>query len=442
MPTQDKLNRRQFLATSARAGAVLAAPLIVPASVLGRGGAVAPSERIVMAGIGIGGRGGYDLGILLQEAGVQFVAVCDVKKVRRDAVKQQVDRAYGNGDCATYRDLRELIARRTDLDAVLIATGDRWHTPASIMAMKAGLDVFCEKPSTMSVAEGQQLVATARRYGRVFQSGMQRLSEANFVFADQLARSGRLGKLHTVYAHQLKFQMKTDWLPAEPEPDPEEFDWNMWLGPAPWRPYNAGYLRGCGAWLDYYDFGTGVAGWGSHTICQCQSAIGATATSAIEYEYPGNDDANGLVCRFANGVRLVLNAQGWPKPGDNGMWRGSCGVRYEGSEGWVAIADGYARPDVSSPSLLQEFDPLVRDYQSQTNRPLHHIRDFLECVRSRRPCIANETVMHRTMSTNHLANICMLLKRNLKWDPLKEEFSGDPEANRMRSRAVREPWST
>jgi predicted dehydrogenase len=440
MSNRHPLNRRQFLAGAAKGGALLAAPMIVRASVLGRGGAVPPNERIVMGGIGIGARGGYDLGILLQEAGVQFVAVCDVKKVRRDAVKQQVDGTYGNRDCATYRDLRQFIAERTDLDAVLIATGDRWHTPASIMAMKAGLDVFCEKPSTMSVAEGRELVAVAKRYGRIFQSGMQRLSEANFVFADQLARSGRLGRLHTVYAHQLKFQMRTDWLAPQPEPDPEEFDWNMWLGPAPWRPYNAAYIRACGAWLDYYDFGTGVAGWGSHTICQCQSAIGATATSAIHYEYPGNDDADGLVCRFANGIKMVLNAQGWPQPGVKGMWRGSCGVRYEGDEGWVAIADGYARPEVSSASLLQDFDPLLREYQAQSNRPLHHIRDFLAGVRSRRPCIANENVMHRTMSTNHVANVCMLLKRDVQWNPETEEFPGDPEANRMRSRALREPW--
>jgi predicted dehydrogenase len=436
----QRTTRRQFLARTAKASAVFAAPLIVPASVLGRGGAVAPSERIVMGGIGIGNRGGYDLGVLLQEPEVQFVAVCDVRKVRREAVKQQVDKAYGNSDCATHRDLRAFIAERTDLDAVLIATGDRWHTPASVMAMKAGLDVFCEKPSSMSIAEGQELVAVARRYGRIFQSGMQRLSEANFVFADQLARTGRLGKVHTVYAHQLPFQMKTDWLPAEPEPDPEELDWNLWLGPSPWRPYNAAYLRGCGAWLDYYDFGTGVAGWGSHTICQCQSGIDALTTSAVTYEYPGRADADGLVCRFANGIKMVLNAQGWPKPGVPGMWRGSCGVRYEGSEGWVAIADNYARPEVSSAALLQDFDRLVRDYREQSGRPLQHIRDFLQGVRSRRACVANETVMHRTMSTNHVANICMLLKRNVRWDPVKEEFPGDPEANRMRSRALREPW--
>ena len=440
MTNPTKLNRRQFLARAARTGAILGAPMIVPASVLGRGGAVAPSERIVMGGIGIGGRGGYDLNILLQEPEVQFVAVCDVKKERREAVKSLVDQAYGNRECATYRDLRELLAQRSDLDAVLIATGDRWHTPASILAMQAGLDVFCEKPSSMSVAEGQQLVAVAKRYGRIFQSGMQRLSEANFVFADELARSGRLGKLHTVYAHQLKFQMKTSLLPAEPEPAPEEFDWDLWLGPAPRRPYNSAYLRGCGAWLDYYDFGTGVAAWGSHTICQCQSGIGALTTSAIDYEYPGNDDADGLVCRFANGVRMVLNAQGWPKAGEPGMWRGSCGVRYEGTEGWVAVADGYAQPEVSNPSLLQEFRSVVGDYEARSGRPLHHIRDFLQAVRTRRRSVANETVMHRTMSTNHIANVCMLLKRNVRWDPEAEEFPGDPEANRLRSRALREPW--
>ncbi|MCX6897781.1 MAG: Gfo/Idh/MocA family oxidoreductase [Verrucomicrobia bacterium] len=435
-----KINRRDFLKQTLLASASVAAPNLIPASALGRDGAVAPSERIVMGGIGIGGRGGYDLSVLLQEPEVQFVAVCEVKKARRDAVKQLVDQTYNNQGCATFRDMREFIAQRRDLDAMLIATGDRWHTPASILAMQAGLDVFCEKPSAMSVAEGQALVATARRYGRIFQSGIQRLSEANFVFADQLARTGRLGKVHTVYAHLLPFQMKTDWLPAEPEPDPNELNWNLWLGPAPWRPYNRGYLGGCGAWLNYYDFGTGVAGWGSHTICQCQSGVDALDSSPVAYEYPGREDFDFFTCRFANGITLVLNTEGWSKPGVRGMWHGSCGVRYEGTEGWVSVADGYQRPEVSSPALLREFDKLVRGYQEQSGRPLHHIRDFLRGVRTRRPCVANEMVMHRAMSTNHVTNICMLLKRNMRWDPAKEEFIGDAEANRMRTRATREPW--
>ncbi len=431
LPSKPPLGRREFLRRAALAWGALALPQVVPGSALGLDGAVAPSERIVMGGIGIGGRGGYDLPILLQFPEVQFVAVCEVQKPRRDAAKQTVDGKYGNKDCAAHRDLRDLFAAHTDMEAVLIATGDRWHTPASLIAMRAGKDVFCEKPCTMSVAEGQALVEAARLNGRIFQAGMQRLSEANFVFCDELARSGRLGRIQTVRAHILPWKMSTEALPAQPEPDRETLDWDLWLGPAPWRPYNAGYLAGCGAWLDYYDFGTGVAGWGSHTICQCQSALGLQESSAVEFEYSNNDTAEGYVARYANGVKLVLSVKGW---------RGSCGVRYEGTEGWASVADGYPKPDVSSPALLADFDKIVGDYQARTQRPMHHIRDFLDSVRRRRPCIASEIVAHRTMTTNHVINLTMLLKRDLKWDAAKEQCVNDAEANRMLSRALRAPW--
>jgi predicted dehydrogenase len=423
--------RRGFLKTAVRVGAILAAPAVIPASALGRAGAVAPSERIVMGGIGIGGRGGGDLGWMLQETDTQVVAVCDVRRERLEAAKRAVDGKYGNSDCATYRDMRELLSGRPDIDAVLIATGDRWHAIASILAMNAGKDVYCEKPGTMTVAEGQALVATARRLGRVFQSGMQRRSEANFVFADELARTGRLGRIHTVRAHTLAFEMRTDWLPAEPEPPKDQFDWDLWLGPAPWRPYNHSYTENCMTFLNYYDFGTGVAGWCSHTICQCQGAIGADLTSAVEYEYPNNSNAEGFTARYADGVALVLHIGGW---------RGSCGVRYEGTEGWVSMADGYSAPDLSSPSLLGERKKLVQDYMTRNQRPMSHMRDFLNCVKSRRLTVAHPEVAHRSMTTCHAINICMLLKRNVKWDPAKEVFVNDPEANRMLSRAIREPW--
>jgi predicted dehydrogenase len=431
-----RISRRRMLggmvgAAAGAAAVAVAGPWIVRASALGLGGVAAPSDRIVMGGIGIGGRGGYDLSVLLQEKDVQFTAVSEVQKRNRDGAKAAIDGRYKNNDCATYRDFREMLAEKPGLDAVLIATGDRWHTTASIAAMKAGKDVFSEKPATMTIAEGQNLVATARRYGRIFQCGMQRLSEANFVFADELARGGRLGELKTVRAHILPFHMYTTWLPAQSEPDRDVLDWDLWLGPAPWRHYNAGYLGGCGAFLDYYDFGTGVAGWGSHTFCQCQSAAGTLETSAIEYEYPGNDTAEGFTAKFANGVKLVMNIGGW---------RGSCGVRYEGTAGWVSVADGYARPDVSNPAMMEDFGKIVRDYTTRTGRPMHHLRDFLNGVRTRRPCVANEVVTHRTMSTNHAANACMLLKRNMKWDPAKEEFLADADANRLRSRALRAPW--
>jgi predicted dehydrogenase len=424
------LSRRKFLAAAA------IAPLIVPAGVLGRGGAAAPSERLQVAAIGIGGRGSYDLGVALHEQDVQFVAVCDVNRERRERAKATVDEQYGNKACAAYIDFREVLAR-PDIDAIIMAPGDRWHTPMAVLAMRAGKDVFSEKPSTMSIAEGQVLTATARRLGKIFQVGTQRRSEANFVFADELARSGRLGKLHTLKAHTLPFEMKHDLLPAQPEPAKTDLDWDLWLGPAPWRPYNKGYLTGCGAWLNYYDFGTGVAGWCSHTICQCQGVIDADRTSAVDYAYPNNETSEGFTARYANGVKLVLAVGSFK---GFGLWHGSCGVRYEGSEGWVSCADGYAGPEVSNPALLGERQKLLTAYEERERRVMNHMRDFLDSVRSRRQPVANAEVAHRSMTTCHAINLSMLLKRSLKFDPVKEEFIGDAEANRLRSRAARDPW--
>lgn len=426
------LSRRNFLRTAAVAGGAMAFPHVVRASALGLGGATPPSERIVLGGIGIGGRGQYVLSWMMREADVQFVAVCDVRKERREAIKNVVDAKYGNKDCATYRDLREFLSERKDVDAVLIATGDRWHALASVLAMKAGKDVFCEKPGTMTIAEGQALVETAKQTGRVFQTGTQRRSEANFVFATQLARTGKLGKLHTVKAHiwQGSARTRRDHLPAEPEPPKEEVDWDLWLGPVPWRAYNSSYVKG--GWRGFYDLHTGNIGeWGSHTINQCAMAIDADNTSAIEYEYPNNDTGEGLVARFANGVKLVLTREGW---------RGSCGVRFEGEEGWVSVADGYQKPDVSAPALLNDFQKIVDDYVAATQRPLNHVRDFFNCVKSRKPTVANAEVAHRSMTTSHCANICIWLGRSLKWDPQKEEFQADAEVNALRSRALRQPW--
>jgi len=423
-----KLTRRSFLKQATAATVV---PSIFSSSLFGYGGKVSPNDRIVLGGIGMGGRGQYDLSAALQEPDVQFVAVCDVQKNNRQRAKAIVDNRYGNTDCAEYIDFRDLLAR-PDIDAVVIAPGDRWHTPMSVLAMRAGKDVYSEKPCTMSIAEGKILIDAARRYGRIFQTGMQRRSEANFVFADELARRGMLGQIHTVYAHTLPFEMRTDWLPAQPEPSREEVDWDLWLGQAPWRPYNPGYLGGCGAWLNFYDFGTGVAGWCSHTICQCQGAIDADLTSAIEYEYPDNETAEGFVARYANGVKLVLSCGGW---------RGTCGVRYEGTEGWVSVADDYTVADVSSESLLEERHKLVKQYMEQNQRPMNHMRDFLNCVKARRQTVAHPEVAHRSMTTCHAINISMLLKQNLKWDPIKEEFINNPAANRLCSRSGRQPWT-
>jgi hypothetical protein len=402
------LTRRAFLK---RAAALATVPYIVPASALGLDGKVPPSERIVLGGIGIGTRGSHDLRWMMPEKDVQFVAVCDPQRKRAEAVKQMVDTRYGNKDCRIYHNTPEFLAERTDIDALLVTTGDRWHALASIMAMRAGKDVYSEKPSCMTIAEGQAVVETAKRYRRIYQTGTQRLSEGNFTFCNEMLRLGRLGEVHTVRAHIAPWdaaEMRHDWLPAEPQPSKEEVDWDQWLGPCPWRPYNSTYTRG--GWRGHYDFHTSCIGeWGAHTFAQCQVGMGAGDTAAIEYQYVKNESGDGMVTKFANGIRMILE-----RDMDNKYWHGSCGVRYEGTEGWVAAADGYSKPDVSSPAMMDDFRKLVYDYMARTQRPMSHVRNFLDCVKSRHQTVSNPVMMHRTMTTVHAANICMWLKRDIR----------------------------
>ena len=428
-----KISRRKLMQRGVVAGAsAVVLPWFVPGRAMGKNGAVAPSERIVFGGIGIRGRGMHDLKWLMREQDTQFVAICDVQRASRERVKATVDAEYGNKDCTMHRDLREFLPASDHIDAVLIATGERWHALAATLAMKAGKDVYCEKPGSMTIAEGQGLVKAARRYGRIFQTGTQRRSEANFIFAEQLARTGMLGKVHTLRAHIASWDpvLRHDWLPAEPTPARDDIDWDIWLGGCPWRPFNKLYVQG--RWRGHYDFHTGDVGeWGSHTICQCQGAIDADHTSPVEYKHPGNNNGEGLVATYANGVKLVLQRKGW---------RGSCGARFEGDEGWVATADRYSVPDVSSPSFMKEYKRLVSEYQARTHRAADHMRNLLDCIKTRRQPVANAVASHRSMSAVHASNICLWLGRDLKWDPVKEEFINDVEANRLRSRALREPW--
>jgi len=435
MPDKSAFSRRRFLKTAAGASALAAVPYFVPASVLGKDGAVPPSEKIVVGGIGIHGRGMHDLQWIMGNPDVQFVAICDLQKKQRLAVKAEVDKFYGTSDCQMYPEINAFLEERGDIDAVLIATGDRWHAMASILAMRNGKDVYTEKPSCMTIAEGRAVVETARRYGRVYQTGTQRLSEPNHVFCIEMARTGRLGKVHTAYAHIAPWDaavMSHEWLPGVEQPPQDEVDWDAWLGPCPWRPYNPSYVSG--GWRGYYDFHTSCIGeWGAHTFAQAQAGLDCGESSPIEYEYVPNDSGDGMVTHFASGVKMIFSR------GEK-YWHGSCGERFDGPEGWVAAADGYSQPDVSSPALLNEFQRVISQYVARTGRSLDHMRNFLDCVRSRERTVANPEVMHHSMTTVHAANICMWLKRSLKFDPVKEEFIGDDEANRFRSRAMREPY--
>lgn len=418
------LSRRRFLKTAIPLGAVMAAPHVVPGLALGMDRAVPPSEKIVLAGIGIGGRGSGVLSEFLGQADVRCVAVCDARADRRERTKKMVDDRYGNQECVMYRDFRELLAR-DDIDAVLITTGSNCHAFLSIYAARAGKDVYCEKPCTKTIADSLALAETFRRTGRVFQGGMQRRNVPNFELAVELARSGKLGKLHTVHAHPGGLGTATSgWPTPQPDPPKEEVDWDLFLGTAAWRPFsrgllNSGFEKGGGM------VGGGVLEWGSHCVDLCQWANNADDTVPIEYFPRENQRAT---ARYANGVQLVMRNDDW-------LGLGSCPVRFEGDTGWVETGDS-GKFGVSSQALLAS-GPSGR---SGGQPHISHVRDFLNCVKSRGRPRVNADVACQSHIACHAANIAIFLNRKLAYDPKKNEFLGDEEANRLRSEAARDPW--
>lgn len=413
-----RMPRRRFLTTAAT---LAATPYVIPGRALGRDGAVAPSNRVALAGLGIGGRGSYVLGCMMDEPVVQFVAIADPQKSRREAVKVRTEKKYGPG-VSEYRDFREMLPRQ-DIDAVLIATGDRWHTMASIYTAKAGKDIYCEKPSTMTIEESIALADTIRRYGRIYQAGTQRRSVANFLFAADLCHSGKLGKLHTVHANTLHPAVSHDWLPADPEPPKDECDWDLWLGPCPWRPFNKRYIAG--GWRGFFDFhGGGILEWGAHTVDLCNWAGTNDALMPVLYE----PTPSGCVATYETGLKMVMRDDGW-------MGLGTCSARYEGEDGWVETGDS-GRLEFSSGKLRGE----QRQFTEAGTSAVSHVKNFLESVRTRKPAHSNADVVARSHIICHAAYIAWQLDRPLKFDPVKVEFVGDAEANRMRSRALRDPW--
>lgn len=426
--------RRQFIRTAAASTAAFSVPCIIPACATGRGAIKAPSERITLGVIGMGPRCRYVLPQMLEQPDVQCIAMADVQASRRDAAKEFVDKHYGNSDCVLYRDFRELLERK-DIDAVLIATGDRWHAPASILAAQAGKDVYSEKPCGLTIGNCQDLAETIKSTGRVFQAGTQRRSVANFQKAVELAHTGRLGRIHTLHASVYTPEIKTAWLPGEPTPDPDVVDWNLWLGPAPWRLYNSEYVKG--GWRGYYDFDSGarLLDWGAHTVDLCQWANQADDTMPITFE-PGEKE---ITAHYANGVKLVIHFLETPF-GERPGWiqeLGTCPVRFEGDEGWVEVGDSggmEAYPD----SLKQELPQLSKGEPGLDVNA--HARDFFDCIKSRKPTAANAEVMRHSHIACHAAALSWMLARKLELDPEKETFTNDDEANRLRARPARD-WT-
>ncbi len=436
MPTPAlPVTRRQFLGRSAAAASLavptIAVPTIIGARALGlEAGTAAASERITVGVIGFGNRCKYVLTSMLGLPDVQCVAIADVQKSRRESGKQLVDAHHGNADCTVYRDLREMLARK-DIDAVLVATGDRWHTPASILAAEAGKDVYCEKPCGLTISNVENLAAAMKRTGRIFQAGTQRRSVPQFQAAVEMARDGKLGKLQTLRATVYQPEIGNTWLPMEPTPPREECDWNLWLGPSPWRPFNSSYVAG--KWRNQFDFESGarLLDWGTHTVDMCQWANAADGSAPVEYE-PG---PTGITCRYANGVTLVLDFLKDPFGNRGPNWNtklGLCPVRFEGSEGSVEVGDDgieVTRGGVASPA---EKVKKTRGIDAQT-----HARNFFDCVKSRKPTITNENVMLSSHAACFAASLSWILGRKLAFDPAKREFVDDAEANSLRVRPER-----
>ena len=412
MTRNRSVTRRRFLKTTA---AGLAAPMVIDTSALGSDGGTVPSERIGMGALGMGGRGSGVFRGLTARSDVQAVAGCDVQQSRLTRPK--------NEGLAVYTDFREMLAR-DDLDAVVIATPSHWKPLHTIAAAKAGKDVFCEKPMSLTVRDGRAMADAVRRYGRVFQHGTQQRSSREFRFACEMVRSGRIGQLRSVLVH-VSGPPRDCHLPAEPEP--AGIDWNMWLGPAPWRPFSSAIcMRGCGAWEGYRDYsGGGMTGWGSHHFDIAQWGLAADETGPVEIIPPDGKSVEMLTFRYANGVNVYHTGQ-----------MGDWAVVFEGTEGKIAVNRGKLQTWPESLMQKPTGPDEVHLYESH-----NHGENFIRSIRTRQKAVCDVEIGHRTMSVCHLGNIGYWTRRPLKWDPAKERFLGDPGANRLLDRPRRDPWT-
>ncbi|MBI5393712.1 MAG: Gfo/Idh/MocA family oxidoreductase [Verrucomicrobia bacterium] len=398
-----------------------------------------PSQRITIGCIGVGNQGGGDTRQLLADPRAQLVASCDVDLARAKAMAANIEAHYAKQTdsgsykgCAVTQDFREIIAR-DDIDAVMIATPDHTHALIAIAAARRGKDVYCEKPLAYSVAEGRAIVETVTRFGRVLQTGTQRRSIGTFRFMCELVRNGRIGKLHTVRCGPGSgFKVRGDFTGNEaPQPVPADFNYDLWLGPAPWAPYTAARCHFNFRWN--LDYGEGyISDNGVHFVDLAMWGIGADDTGPLQVEgkatFPTTSIYNAptefdITYRFANGVRLILGSAE------------EFGVKFEGSEGWLH-SNGWSLTGTPEKILTSTIAP--NEIRLRPS-PGHHA-DFLDCVINRRLPAAHAEIGQRTATVCHIGYIAARLGRPLKWDPAREVFPDDPQANRFLSRAAREPW--
>lgn len=453
--------RREFLGTGALALAATAFPTIIPSSALGKDGAVAPSNRISVGVIGCGPQGCGDMRNFLNQDDCQVVAVCDVKPDRLAVAKKMVDEHYKNQDCKVYTDFREVIGRK-DIDACLIATPDHWHVVASLMAVNAGKDIYTEKPLGVTLEEGQVLRAAVHRRKRVFQFGTQQRSQRNFRFAAELARNERIGKLKHINVWSYGSAPGGSLVPVPP---PDGMNYDLWLGPAAFRPYTenrASAESNLKTWWFDSQYALGfIAGWGIHPLDIALWGGGDLLGGSVVVEGRGNYRAAEGICdtatiwdvdyTFASGVTVkfvgVPNGENRGKPtGEPFLYQNEWkahyreitnhGTAFEGADGWVHVDRNNLNLPADDMNRISEDSFRTKLVQSK-----NHARNFLDCVKSRAETVSPIDAAVTGDAMCHIADIAMRLGRKLKFDFKTERFVNDDAANlRLKARSMRKPW--
>lgn len=441
MGANTTLSRRGFLKRGLATGLAAGFPTIIPASAIGRGGRAAPSERVVIGCIGVGDRGSYIMGAALQQPDVQIRAVADVKRDRRDAAKAAIDKYYNHADCRAFNEFEE-ITSRDDIDACLIASCDHWHVLHALAAVRSGKDVYVEKPLGVSLEQDQALRKAVRRHKRIFQFGTQQRSDERFRRACELVLNGRVGALKTINVWS---PASASGGPTERMPVPDTLDYDRWLGPAPYIPYTKD--RETNKWWWFIsDYAIGfIAGWGIHPIDIAVWGAADLLRTPVRIKGTGAFPAEGVCdtatswdisCAYDSGVEMRYRSE--PAPAE---WKdrygeiSGHGTAFEGTEGWIHVNRNLIR---SGPENI--VDSVIQSNEIHLPKSDHHMRNFIDCVKSRNEPVSPIEAAVQGDLLCQTCDVAIRLGREVRWDPRKERFIDDKEANQWLERDMRAPW--
>jgi predicted dehydrogenase len=445
------LSRRDLLKRTAAAVAAMSLPSLVPSTVFGRS---APSNRIHLAAIGCGGRGTSDCGgAFLPLDDVRFVAACDCRRSRREAFARMADNHYRGKICTAYRDFRDVLARK-DVDGVVVSTPDHWHVPVAVYAARAGKDMYVEKPLGVAMAWAWKLRDEVAKHKIVFQYGtQQRGDQKQFRRACELARNGYLGEIRRVdaWCPDMSSQFSAASVPpygsTKPVAVPADLDYETWIGPAPMKPYTADRATNFGAY-HIYDYALGfIAGWGAHPLDIAQWGLGADRGGPVHYEGTGKIPPKGSLwdsieswdmhCEYAGGVKMHFMGERVAKPvvtAYHPAWADH-GTTFFGAKGWISVnrLALYASDKALQKAQIKPGEEHLTETASQA-------RDFVDCIKSRKPTINPLESAIRSDTISHLSDLCIRLGRPIQWNPQTEQIVDDSEATKLLDRPLREPW--